>query len=150
VAAANPPIDNYRRFRAVALLMLFMVIFGLLWLQNGDWTATYLVGAIAISLAAGWAIHLVVSATELAGPILRPFFVGLPAWIPGILIVLTLPFGVLDVLSSAIGITAWLEPLRLEGLQLDLVRTLAGLLVAFLPERMLYYLSLALARVVKG
>jgi hypothetical protein len=66
-----------------------------------------------------------------------------------LIIFLSLPFGVLDVLSSAIGVTPYLAWSGFTGIELDTFRTMAGLLVAFLPERMLFFLVLALVSVLQ-
>jgi len=141
---------GYRRTRASILLMILLVGFALLWLVNGEWTAQFLMARFGISAPLAWAIHIFVSALELASPVLRPWLEGLPRFIPMLIAVLSLPFGVLDVLSSAIGITPHMLWLNVIGLELDTWRTLGGLLVAFLPEPMILWLWIALVSVVRS
>lgn len=150
VAAPEGMEPQYRRYRAAILLMLLLLVFSMLWVVNAEWTTQYLMANLAVSLGTAWAVHLVVSSTELAGPILRPYFVGFPPWVPMLVIILSLPFGVLDVLSSAIGITPYLAWSGMQGIDFDSLRTLGGLVVAFLPERMIMYTFLALMKVVRS
>jgi hypothetical protein len=153
-ATARPPdaIHVYRRGRAAVGLSLIALLFALGWLLNGYFTAR-MVAAVQGSWAMGVAVHLVITAVELTTVVAAPALRGVraPWWVHLVIWAIVLPFGVIDTLTSALGLVAWgLAGGFPLGLSLYGGTTVRALLIAFLPEPMLVWLSAALLRVLKG
>lgn len=148
--AATPPGDSYRRTRAAIALGIFLLVFLGLWMINGEFTAQFTHQAFNVPASYGWAWHILISALELASVFVSPYLAGLPRWIGPLLLLLSLPFGVYDVLSSA----SSMEPYMLwTGVEVPASygqNTLLAELVAFLPERMIWYLLLAMGVVLRS
>lgn len=149
-AAAQVEHDPYRKYRAAVALMLFVLVFGLLWLINGAWTAGFVMEKWKTDSVMGWSVHLIISAIELAAVFVRPYFKGAPWYIMAVIILISVPFGVLDVYSGALGIQFWLEWTGLEGIAMYVQNTLLAMAVAFLPERMIVWLLIGLQRVLRS
>jgi hypothetical protein len=152
-ARRNPPAtsqDNYRRVRAAIALGIFLALFGLLWLINGEFTAQYIHARFVVPLSYGWAWHIVISCLELASVFVAPYLAGLPRWLYIVLLVCSLPFGVFDVLSSAIGMEPYMIWTSAIPPTSHVQNTVLAELVAFLPERMIWYLLIALVNVLRS
>lgn len=152
--APRPPraIHVYQRGRAGVGLAIIALLFALGWLLNGFFTAR-IVAALQGSWAMGLTVHLVITAVELttvfAAPALRA--VRAPGWVHLVIWAIVLPIGVFDTLTSALGLLEWGLALGLPlGLSLIIGATIGALLIAFLPEPMLVWLTAALLRVLRG
>jgi len=145
-----PPGNPYQRSRAAVGLGIFLLVFAGLWLVNGDFTADLIMRVFITTATIGWSYHLLTSAIEVAPAFLSPYLVDFPRPVRVILWLCSLPFGVVDVLSSALGI----QPLMLwtgaTGLAQSAQNTLLGILIAFLPELMIRWLIVALRRVLRS
>jgi hypothetical protein len=142
--------DSYRRIRAAIALGIFIACFGLLWLINGEFTAQYIHARFSVPLSYGWAWHIVISSLELASVFVAPYLAGLPRWLYVVLLICSLPFGVFDVLSSAIGMEPYMLWTGMIAPTSHVQNTVLAELVAFLPERMIWYLLIALLKVLRS
>jgi hypothetical protein len=149
-ADAAPISDSYRRIRAAIALGLFLMVFGLLWLVNGEFTAQYTSAAFHVPPSYGWAWHILISALELASIFVAPFLAGLPRWFGPLLLLLSLPFGVYDVLSSASGMETYMLWTGVAPPASYGQNTLLAEVVAFLPERMIWFLLVAMGAVLRS
>lgn len=141
---------SYRQGRAAIALFIFILVFGLLWLANGEFTAEFVMAVTGRDAAVGWGMHLLITAIEIAPAVLAPFLRGLPRRIVLVLWLLSLPFGVFDVLSSAVGVAPWLTWTGATGPGAHLQNTVAAEIIGFLPERMIMWLVLVAQNVLKG
>lgn len=141
---------NYRRTRAAVILGIFILIFGVLWVINGDFTATFVMVLFRTTIEWGWAAHLLMSAIEIGPIFLTPYFKALPRKVLVLLWLLSLPFGVLDVLSSAIGVGPFFVWTGAREALAHVQNTSLAEVVAFLPEPMLFWLIVALRNVLRG
>lgn len=148
-APAAPQIPQYQRSRAAIVLAMFALVFGFLWIVNGSFTAA-MVEQLGGDPAWGWALHLIMSAVEVAPAMIAPFLKGVPRWAVITFWLLSLPFGMFDVYSSAAGMASWMEWTRLSGLPAAAQNTLLGEALAFLPEPMLFWLITLLHRVIRA
>lgn len=141
---------SYRQTRAAIVLMIFILFFSFLWLFNGTLTARFVAGLTGASASVGWSTHLLISVIEIAPAILAPYLASIPRRLVLVLWVLSLPFGIFDVLSSAVGVA----PYFLWTGAVDLVAHVQNVALAeaigFLPEPMLYVLVIALVSVLRG
>lgn len=139
-----------QRVRAAIGIFLFMAAFGWLWIIGGNYTAIAFVAALGWTIEAGWAAHVIITAVELLPLFVLPFVpVAHRAKARMVLLVLCLPFGVLDVLSNALGLQVDLLGSN-YGLQWNAAATLLGSIVAHAPERTIWYLFGLLGYVWKG
>lgn len=148
--AAPATAGSYQRTRAAVILGIFILIFGVLWVINGDFTATFVVALFRTTIEWGWAAHLLMSAIEIGPVFLKPFFDKLPRWVLVVIWLLSLPFGVVDVLSSTIGVAPFFAWTGASGAVAHVQNTGLAELVAFLPEPMLVWLIVALRNVLRG
>lgn len=142
-------VSSYVRLRAFLGLGLFVVFFGWLWLVNGAFSAELAAAQLSVSLLLGVGLHLVISSVELLPAWIKPFVPAASArGIFLLLLLLSLPFGVWDAFSSSVGL------LRVAGWPIgdfwNLAATLGGMVVAFVPERVLALLCVLLWRVYKS
>jgi hypothetical protein len=141
---------SYHRSRAAVGLAIFILLFGLLWLLNGSFTADYITRKFHADILLAWSIHFVMSAIEVAPIFVAPFLKDVPRPIRVMLWLLSLPFGVLDVLSSALGIQPWFLWTGATGLIANLQNVALGEFVAFMPEPMLIWLLIGLRNTLRG
>lgn len=135
----------YIRTRASVVLCVFLLIFGLGWLINGSFTTETLMAVFHLSPEWAWACHFGMSAVEVAPVVLAPFLRGMPRPLLVVIYVLSLPLGVLDVFSSAVGVDPFMSWTGAAGLVRHVQNTGLAEVVAFLPEPMLFWLLRALA-----
>lgn len=147
---ATPAAGSYQRSRAAVVLGIFILVFGFFWIVNGDFTATMVMALFRTTVEWGWAAHLLMSAIEVGPVFLRPFFQKVPRSVLVVMWLLSLPFGVFDVFSSAVGIGPWFIWTGAAGVGADLQNTALAELVAFLPEPMILWLLVALRNVLRG
>jgi hypothetical protein len=152
--APRPPraVHAYRRGRAGVGLAIIALLFALGWLLNGFFTAR-MVAALQGSWALGVTVHLIITAVELttvfAAPALRA--VRAPWWVYLVIWAIVLPIGIFDTLTSALGFVEWGLALGFSlRLSLYVGTTVGALVIAFLPEPMLVWLTAALLRVLRG
>lgn len=150
IASAEPSSDSYRRIRAAIALGLFLLVFGLLWLVNGEFTAQYTSAVFKVPPSYGWAWHILISALELASIFVAPYLAGLPRWFGPLILLFSLPFGVYDVLSSATGMESYMLWTGVAPPASYGQNTLLAELVAFLPERMIWFLLVAMGAVLRS
>jgi hypothetical protein len=148
--AAAPRETTYRKGRAFVGLAVLVFLFAFIWIVNGAWTAAFVSTTWRTTMDTGWSVHLVVSAFEMTGAYVRPWLVGLPQWVYIIIVAISLPLGVLDCLSSAVGIAPWLVWTGATGVVAHFQNTLAALLVGFLPEPMIVMLLVAIWRIYRS
>ncbi|MBK9943661.1 MAG: hypothetical protein IPP13_18800 [Kouleothrix sp.] len=141
---------QYRQTRAAIALFLFILAFGFIWLVNGEFTAEFVMVITGRTATVGWSAHLVITAIEIAPALLAPFVVGLPRRIIALLWLFSLPFGVFDVLSSAVGVAPWLSWTGAAGVPAHIQNTFAAEIIGFLPERMIMWLLLVARNVLRG
>lgn len=149
VAPGRSPV-SYRQVRATIALLLFMLLFALLWMANGELTARFVMATTGRSATVGWSIHLLITMIEIAPAILAPYTRAMPRRLVLVLWCLSLPFGIFDVLSSAVGIAPFLAFLPTAGGWVYLQNTIAAQIIGFLPEQMILWLIVALRSVLKG
>lgn len=145
---------SYAQARAVVVLSVFILFFGTLWLINGEFTARF-VGAFGASVTWGWALHLANSVIEVGPAFLDRRYMGdIPPRLAlaalALIWLLTLPFGVLDVLSSALGIAPLLVWTGARGGIAVVQNVGLAEVLAFAPEPMLVLLLTALRNVLRG
>lgn len=141
---------SYRQTRATIVLMFFVLVFGFLWLFNGELTARFVMGLTEKPATWGWSAHLIITVVEIAPAILAPYLKGVPRWLVIVLWLLSLPFGVFDVLSSAVGVMPYFTWTGLTGVQQHTQNVVIAELIGFLPEQAIFWLSVALGKVLKG
>jgi len=81
---------------------------------------------------------------------LAPYFRGAPRKLIIVFWLLSLPFGIFDVFSSAAGMASWMQWTQLAGLPAAVQNTVLGEALAFLPEPMLVWLLVLLHRVLRS
>jgi len=141
---------TYRQTRAAIVLLIFILFFSFLWLFNGDLTARFVVRLTRASASVGWSIHLLISVIEIAPAILAPYLAKIPRRLVVVLWLLSLPFGVFDVLSSAIGVAPYFVWTGAVELVAHIQNVALAEAIGFLPEPMLYVLIVALVSVLRG
>jgi hypothetical protein len=127
-----------------------MLVFGFLWLFNGELTARFVMGLTEKPATWGWATHLIITVVEIAPAILAPYLKEMPRRLVVVLWLLSLPFGVFDVLSSAVGVAPYFAWTGLTGIQAHGQNVLLAELIGFLPEQMIMWLLVTLRNVLKG
>lgn len=141
---------SYRTGRAAVALFLFALFFGMLWLLNGSFTAQFTMAVSSKDVLVGWSLHLLITAIEIAPVALAPFLRGLPRRVVLVLWAMSLPFGVFDVLSSAVGIAPWLAWTGLTGDAANVQNVIAAEIIGFLPERMIMWLAIVAQNLLRG
>lgn len=144
-----PQVPQYTRTRAAIGLFIFLLVFGFGWILNGTFTATK-VEQLGGDIMWGWTLHLVQSAIELAPIFVAPFIKGVPRTLLVVLWLISLPFGVFDVFSSADGMASWLRWTGATGTVAHIQNTVLGEVLAFLPEPMIVWLIKLLHRTLRG
>ncbi len=147
---ATPPVHHYRRGRATVALLIFLMLFCGLWLINGEFTADFVMATTGKDATWGWSTHLVITAIEIAPAFLAPFVRELPRRIVVILWLLSLPFGIFDTLSSAVGVAPYTTWIATTGIQTHVLNVVLAEIIGFLPEQMIMWLLVALRNVVRG
>lgn len=147
-APAGP--GDYQRSRAVVGLAIFILVFGFLWLVNGSFTADFVVTQLHGSVMWGWSLHFIMSAIEVSPIFISPFLRGIPKPIRVTIWLMSLPFGVLDVLSSAIGIQPFFLWTGAGDLAQHVQNTGLAEIVAFAPEPMIIWLLIALRNALRS
>jgi len=140
----------YRRARAAAGFAVFILIFGLLWLVNGSFTAVGVVRIFDVTIEWGWALHFAVTALELTPIFVAPYLRGGPRPLVALLLAISLPFGVFDVWSSAQGVQPAFVWTGATGILAHAQNTIVAELIAFAPEPMTVWLVVGLHNVLKG
>ena len=152
-AAAHPGAipPDYRRARAATGLALLILVFAAAWLWNGSLTVDLIV-RLGGSVAWGWTLHFLNTALEVLPVFVAPYLRGLrlPRGVIMIIWAISLPFGVLDVLASALGLAPWFLWTGLTGMLQQLQNVGLAEIIAFLPEPMLLWLFLALYNVLRS
>lgn len=141
---------SYRQTRAAVVLMVFIAFFAFLWLANGELTARFVMGLTGADPTVGWSIHLLISGVEVAPAILAPYLEGIPRRLKFWLWLLSLPFGIFDVLSSAVGVAPYFLWTGAAGLVARVQNVALAECIGFLPEPMLIVLIVALVTVLRG
>lgn len=147
-AAAAPPVSGYQRVRAFVGLFIFALFFSWLLVVSITWSAD-LAMSLGASRVGGLSLALLISAVELLPLFILPF---VPAdgrrLVVVVLVLLSLPFGVFDVLSSSLGL------LRVVGWPAEwyyqALFVIPGEFVSFAPERLLALLLGLMWRVLRG
>ena len=147
---ASGPVAPYRRGRAIVALMIFILLFAVLWMVNGEFTAEFVMATTGKDATWGWSAHLVITAIEVAPAFLAPYLRGMPRRLVVVLWLLSLPFGILDTLSSAVGVAPYVTWTGATGLQAHGQNVFLAEIIGFLPEQMIMWLFVALRNVVKG
>lgn len=148
-APQRASVINYRNGRAVVALFLFALFFGLLWLINGSFTAQFVMAVSGKDALVGWSVHLLLTAIEIAPAALAPFLRGLPRRVVLVLWLLSLPFGIFDVLSSTVGVGPWLSWTGATGAGANIQNVIAAEIIGFLPEQMIMWLVVIAQNVLK-
>lgn len=141
---------SYRQSRATIVLLIFIVFFAFLWLFNGGLTAQFVMRLTGADASVGWSTHLLISVIEIAPAILAPYTAKIERRYLVVLWALSLPFGIFDVLSSAIGVTPYFTWTGAVGLVAHLQNVALAEAIGFLPEPMLLVLVVALVSVLRG
>lgn len=149
-AAQVRSVMSYRQTRAVIALLVFILVFAFLWLFNGELTARFVMALTGTSAGAGWSVHLVITVVEIAPAILAPYITGMPRRLVVVLWLLSLPFGVFDILSSTIGVAPYFAWTGASGLGAHLQNVVLAEIIGFLPEQMIMWLLVALRNVLRG
>lgn len=144
---ARLAVGTYQRTRAAVGIGIFILVFAALWVLNGQFTADLVIRTFSTTVLWGWSYHCITSAIEVAPVFLAPFLAGLPRPVKVILWVLSLPFGVVDVLSSSLGIQPWMLWTGAAGVMQHIQNTALGEAIAFAPEPMILWLIVALVRI---
>lgn len=147
---SRPSPGSYQRTRAAVGLAIFILLFGVLWIVNGNFTADLIIRAFSTTVLWGWSYHLVTSAIEVLPVFVSPFLRDLPRPVRMLLWALSLPFGVLDVLSSALGVEPWMFWTGAAGVVQHIQNAALGEIIAFLPEPMLIWLLFALLKTLRS
>lgn len=130
--------------------MIFILFFSFLWLFNGGLTAQFVVRVFLADSSVGWSIHILISVIEIAPPILAPYLASIPRKLVLVLWLLSLPFGIFDVLSSAVGVAPYFVWTGATGLVAHMQNVALAEAIGFLPEPMIYVLLVALVSVLRG
>lgn len=141
---------SYRQTRAVVVLLIFIVFFAFLWLFNGELTARFVARLFLASASVGWSLHLLISVIEIAPAVLAPWLAGISGRLKLVLWLLSLPFGVFDVLSSAVGVAPYFVWTGAAGVVAHVQNVALAEAIGFLPEPMIYVLIVALVSVLRG
>lgn len=141
---------SYRQSRAVVVLLIFILFFAYLWLFNGDLTARFVSRLTGADASVGWSTHLLISVVEIAPAILAPYLANIPRRLKLVLWLLSLPFGVFDVLSSAVGVAPYFLWTGAAGIWIHIQNVGLAEAIGFLPEPMLLVLVVALVSVLRG
>lgn len=141
---------SYRQSRATVVLMIFILFFAFLWLFNGDLTARFVSRLTGANASVGWSTHLLISVIEIAPAILAPYLAAIPRRLKFVLWLLSLPFGVFDVLSSAVGVAPYFMWTGAIGAVAHFQNVVLAEAIGFLPEPMIYVLIVALVSVLRG
>jgi hypothetical protein len=141
---------SYRQTRAAIVLLIFILFFSFLWLFNGGLTAQFVMRVFLASASVGWSIHLLISVVEIAPAILAPYLASIPRRLVLVLWLLSLPFGIFDVLSSAVGVAPYFVWTGAVDLVAHVQNVALAEAIGFLPEPMIYVLIVALASVLRG
>lgn len=149
-AKARQPVAPYRRGRATVALMIFLLLFCGLWMINGEFTADYVMQTTGKDATWGWSTHLVITAIEIAPAFLAPYIKELPRRIVVMLWLLSLPFGIFDTLSSAVGVAPYMLWTGAAGNIAHVQNVILAEIIGFLPEQMIMWLIVALRNVVRG
>jgi len=142
--------NSYGRTRAAVGVVIFILFFGLLWMVNGHWTAEGVQAVFRGDYAVGWAVHLLITALEVLPIFVLPYIEKQQRLVLLLIWGLSLPFGVFDVFSSAVGIMPLLHAIAVRGEALTILSTLLGEAVAFVPERAFVALLVVLQRIYRG
>lgn len=141
---------SYRQSRAVIVLLIFILFFAYLWLFNGQLTAQFVMRLFLVSASVGWSLHLLISVIEIAPAILAPYLDNIPRRLKLVLWLLSLPFGVFDVLSSAVGVAPYFLWTGAAGIWVHVQNVALAEAIGFLPEPMLLILVVALVSILRG
>jgi hypothetical protein len=141
---------SYRQSRATIVLLIFILFFAFLWLFNGDLTARFVMRLTGADISVGWSTHLLISVIEIAPAILAPYLARIPRRLVVVLWLLSLPFGIFDVLSSAVGVAPYFVWTGAAGVVAHVQNVALAEAIGFLPEPMLYILVIALVSVLRG
>lgn len=141
---------SYRQTRATIALMCFILVFAFLWLFNGELTARFVMGVTGKPATWGWSTHLIITVVEIAPAILAPYLREMPRRLVVVLWLISLPFGIFDVLSSAVGVGPYFLWTGLTGVKAHSQNVVLAELIGFLPEQMIMWLLVALRNVLKG
>jgi len=141
---------SYRQSRAVVVLLIFILFFAFLWLFNGDLTARFVRRLTGAAASVGWSVHLLISVIEIAPAILAPYLASIPRRLVFVLWLLSLPFGIFDVLSSAVGVAPYFVWTGAMGVVAHVQNVALAEAIGFLPEPMIFVLVVALMKVLRG
>lgn len=141
---------SYRQSRATIVLLIFILFFSFLWLFNGDLTARFVTRLTGAGASAGWSVHLLISVIEIAPAVLAPWLASIPRRLVLVLWLLSLLFGVFDVLSSAVGVAPYFGWTGAAGTLAHVQNVALAEVIGFLPEPMIYILIVALVSVLRG
>ena len=130
--------------------MIFILFFSFLWLFNGGLTAQFVTRITGADASVGWSTHLLISVIEIAPAILAPYLAQIPRRLVLVLWFLSLPFGIFDVLSSAVGVAPYFAWTGAIGVVAHLQNVVLAEAIGFLPEPMIYVLIVALVSVLRG
>lgn len=141
---------SYRQTRATIALLIFILFFAWLWLVNGYMTARTIWLLTGASISVGWSIHLMISVIEISPAILAPYMHFVSRRLKFVLWLLSLPFGIFDVFSSAVGIGPYFVWTGAAGVVAHVQNVTLAEAVGFLPEPMIFVLLVALFNVLRG
>lgn len=141
---------SYRQSRAVVVLLIFILFFAFLWLFNGGLTAQFVMRLTGADASVGWSTHLLISVIEIAPAILAPYLAQIPRRLVFVLWLLSLPFGIFDVLSSAVGVAPYFLWTGAAGIVALVQNVALAECIGFLPEPMMFVLVVALMSVLRG
>jgi len=150
VARSTRSSISYRQTRATIALLIFILFFAWLWLVNGYLTARtiYLLTGAAISV--GWSVHLMISVIEIAPAVLAPYLDFVPRRLKFVLWLISMPFGIFDVFSSAVGVAPYFVWTGAAGIVAYVQNVTLAEAIGFLPEPMIFVLVVALFNVLRG
>lgn len=134
----------------MVVLLIFILFFAFLWLFNGDLTARFVSRITGADASVGWSTHLLISVVEIAPAILAPYLAQIPRRLVFVLWMLSLPFGIFDVLSSAVGVAPYFVWTGAAGIVAHVQNVALAECIGFLPEPMLFVLVVALVSVLRG
>jgi len=141
---------SYRQSRAAVVLLIFIVFFAFLWLFNGGLTAQFVMRLTGADASVGWSTHILISVVEISPAILAPYMASIPRRLTFWLWLLSLPFGIFDVLSSAVGVAPYFVWTGAAGIWAHVQNVALAECIGFLPEPMLLVLVVALVSVLRG
>lgn len=140
----------YRQMRAAIALGLALFLFVALWVLNGEFTANFVVGLTHADPAWGWSTHILITAVELMPAFLAEYIATWPRRLRLVIWLLAIPFGVFDVLSSALGVAPYLTWTPAEGIWIHVQNVAAAEVISYLPEPMIVFLFVAFVTVLRG